>query len=182
MIILQSSTIFMFPRWTIQNLLPPASYLLPSSTFLLPHLRQKKRPSQSHSLRRAEYQLAVPLKLRPRTPLFGFVFQTPCAYAASRKTITPSRVQEQERFPALGSAPVSPLRLGRDGRLGIARRRFSAAPALWMRPFPAVFVIAFAMKLRQVYHRFARLSSAICEKQRKNINKSPANCLRPPGA
>ena len=84
------------------------------------------------------------------------------------RRLLPAAFKRRIRFPALGSASVSPLRLGRDGRLGIARRRFSAAPALWMRPFPAVFVIAFAMKLWQVYHPFRRLSSAICEKQRKN--------------
>ena len=86
----------MFPRWTIQNLLLPTSYLL-----LLFFCRKaaKENPSQSHSLRRADYQLAVPLKLRVSAPLCGFVFQTPCTYAASRKTITPSRVQEQESLP-----------------------------------------------------------------------------------
>lgn len=76
------------------------SYFLPPTFYLsFAAKRQKKRPSQSHSLRRAEFQLAVPLKLRPKTPLVGFVFQTPCAYAASRKTITPSRVQERESLP-----------------------------------------------------------------------------------
>ena len=58
---------------------PPTSYFIPPTFFYFSFAakRQKKRPSQSHSLRRAEYQLAVPLKLRPRTPLCGFVFQTP---------------------------------------------------------------------------------------------------------
>ncbi|MBR6187134.1 MAG: hypothetical protein IKQ41_12850 [Clostridia bacterium] len=37
------------------------------------------------------------------------------------------------------------------------------------RVFPAVFVIAFAMKLTKVYHRPFRLSSGGAKKQEKNI-------------
>ena len=144
---------------------------------IVPCPAHKKNPSQSCSLRRAEFQLAVPLKLRPKTPLVGFVFQTPGYLRGLTEDDYSQPLSSREGIasPPLGSAPVSPLRLGRDGRLGTARRRFSAAPALCARPFPAVFVIAFAMKLTRVYHRFCRLSSMICEKQRKNRDEPAAN-------
>lgn len=77
-----------------------------------------------------------------KAPLTGFVFQTLCPDAASRNTITPSPP----------SAQVSPLQLGRDGRIGNARCRFPAAPALWKRFFPAVFVIAFAYEISTSLH------------------------------
>ena len=89
-------------------------YITKTLRFFSGRFFQRKNPSQSHSLRRAEYQLAVPLKLRVSAPLCGFVFQTPCTYAASRDTITPGRTQEKESLPRpwFGSGFTAPARKG----------------------------------------------------------------------
>ena len=111
----------------ILKLLTPHSSLLTSC---------KKPAPQSFSLRRAENQLAVPLKLRIAAPLMKLVFQASRSHAASRKTISSGdssaflieRRLNSPRFHRFGSEGM--------GAMGRFRRRFSAAPALWMRRVP----------------------------------------------
>ena len=115
------------------------------------------------------------------------VFQASRSDAASRKTITPftSPVRFADTFPHKGKAfgfppgvsgqevasekaPVSPLRLGRDGHVWEAFAAGFQLPRLSGRgAFPAVFVIAFDMQLQVVYHRPGGLSSGGKQKQEK---------------
>ena len=85
----------------------------------------KKSPPQSVlALRRAEFQLAVPLKLRIAAPLMRLVFQARCSDAASRKTISSGLITP----PALratsphrgGKSSGATRHLSSEGRLSLA--------------------------------------------------------------
>ena len=145
-------------------------------------LSAKKSPPQSvFALRRADYQLAVPLKLRIAAPLMRLVFQACCSDAASRKTISSgfaaalSPLFFARRKIALDAGPgfTASARKGwacwEASAAGFQLPRLSGCGA-----FPAVFVIAFGMELKAVYHQNTVLSSQGIEKQRKNRRKKHA--------
>ena len=113
----------------------------PNSTLCLG--QEKARP-KAFSLRRAEFQLAVPLKLRGKTRLSWAPMKPFALTQRSRSALIsfPFRCPARKLQPGFPPPPV-----------------FSCPGSLWLAQNPALFVIAFDMRLNVVYQNEQKLST-----------------------